>query len=120
MVDVIAKAFEDDPELGLVFPDDPNLVGWWSNKALASHLAKRLNLSVTLPDAFEFPVGTMFWCRPQALRPLFDLKLSWEDYPPEPLPSDGTILHAIERLLPFIAQHEEYRFAATHLPGVRR
>jgi lipopolysaccharide biosynthesis protein len=41
-----------------------------------------------------------------------------EDYPPEPLPHDGTILHAIERLLPFVARHAGCRFATTHVPGV--
>lgn len=79
-----------------------------------------MGLKVNLPQAFEFPVGTMFWCRPMASRPLFELGLSWDDYPPEPLPIDGTILHAIERLLPFIAQHEGYRIASSHVTGVVR
>jgi len=120
MMDVIAHNFETDPTLGLVFPDDPNLVGWRRNKLLATHLARRMRLKIELPDAFEFPVGSMFWCRPAALRPLFELGLSWDDYPPEPLPIDGTILHAIERLLPFIAEHEGYRYAGIHIPGLTR
>jgi lipopolysaccharide biosynthesis protein len=52
------------------------------------------------------------------LKPLFNLKLGWSDYPEEPLPNDGTILHALERLLPFVAQHAGYRLAVTHVPGV--
>jgi hypothetical protein len=120
MMDVIAKQFEDDKRLGLVFPDDPHIVGWWSNKECAEALAKKMRLTTALPQAFEFPVGTMFWCRPAALRPLFDLGLSWDDYPPEPVPIDGTILHALERIIPFVVQHEGYRFAATHIPGVER
>jgi len=120
MMDVIAKQFEDDPGLGLVFPDDPNLVGWKSNKECAARLAKKMGLTADLPQALEFPVGTMFWCRGAALRPLFELGLTWDDYPLEPLLFDGTILHAIERLLPFIAQHQGYRFAATHIPMVTR
>ena len=31
---------------------------------------------------------------------------------------DGTIMHALERLLPFVAQHVGYRLAVTHVPGV--
>ena len=93
---------------------------WSSNKALAILVAHRMNLDLHLPDAFDFPSGLMFWCRPAALRPLFDLKLSWDEYPTEPVPIDGTILHAIERLLPLIAEHEGYRVAATHVPGVTR
>ena len=120
MMDVIAKQFEDDPGLGLVFPDDPRMVGWWSNKECAAGLARKMGLTADLPQAFEFPVGTMFWCRGAALRPLFALGLTWDDYPLEPVPVDGTILHAIERLLPFIAQHEGYRVAASHVAGVGR
>jgi hypothetical protein len=120
MMDVIAKHFEDDSNLGLVFPDDPNIVGWWSNKDIAKRLGLKAGLKLNLPDAFEFPVGTMFWCRPMALRPLFELGLTWDDYPVEPVPIDGTILHAIERLLPFIAQQEGYRIAATRVSGVTR
>jgi lipopolysaccharide biosynthesis protein len=62
----------------------------------------------------------MFWARTKALAPLFDLNLGWNDYPEEPVPYDGTILHAFERLLPFIARHAGYRFATTHIPGVTR
>ena len=71
-----------------------------------------------MPPFFDFPIGTMFWARSAALKPLFDLKLARDDYPPEPIPYDGTILHAIERLLPFVAQHAGYRVATTHVPGV--
>jgi rhamnan synthesis protein F/methyltransferase family protein len=120
MLDVIAASFASDPALGLVFPDDPYLLDWSSNKALAILVAHRMNLDLHLPDAFDFPSGLMFWCRPAALRPLFDLKLSWDEYPTEPVPIDGTILHAIERMLPLIAEHEGYRVAATHVPGVTR
>jgi lipopolysaccharide biosynthesis protein len=62
----------------------------------------------------------MFWARTGALRPLLGLRLDWSDYPIEPVPIDGTILHAIERLLPFAAGHAGYRYATTHVPGVTR
>jgi lipopolysaccharide biosynthesis protein len=120
MMDVIAHQFAEDQRLGLVFPDDPHLVGWWSNQKCATTLAARMGIGIELPQAFEFPVGTMFWCRPAALRPLLELGLSWDDYPLEPLANDGTILHAIERLLPFVAQHAGYSFAATRIPGTTR
>jgi glycosyltransferase involved in cell wall biosynthesis len=120
MMDLIASHFEADERLGLVFPDDPHVVGWWNNKKAAEALTKKMGILEDLPQAFEFPVGTMFWCRPLALRPLFELGLTWEDYPAEPLPNDGTILHALERLLPLVAQNEGYRVAATNVPGVTR
>ncbi len=73
-----------------------------------------------LPPFFDFPIGTMFWARTSALGPLLALGLDWNDYPAEPVPVDGTILHAIERLLPFAARHAGYRYATTHVPGCTR
>jgi lipopolysaccharide biosynthesis protein len=48
--------------------------------------------------------------RAAALKPLFDLRLGWDEYPDEPAPYDGTILHALERLLPFAARRAGYGF----------
>jgi glycosyltransferase involved in cell wall biosynthesis len=118
MMDAIIARLAADETLGLVFPDDPHLCDWRANRANAQALAARMGMTEPLPPFFDFPIGTMFWARTAALKPLLDLKLGWEDYPPEPVPYDGTILHAIERLLPFVAQHAGYRFATTHVPGV--
>jgi lipopolysaccharide biosynthesis protein len=73
-----------------------------------------------LPPYIDFPAGTMFWARTAALKPLFDLGLGGEDYPREPAAQDGTILNAIERLLPSVVRHAGYRFATTHVSGVTR
>jgi glycosyltransferase involved in cell wall biosynthesis len=118
MMDAIVARMAADPTLGLVFPDDPHLCDWRENRENAQALAARMGMTGPLPPFFDFPIGTMFWARSAALKPLFDLKLARDDYPPEPIPYDGTILHAIERLLPFVAQHAGYRVATTHVPGV--
>jgi lipopolysaccharide biosynthesis protein len=120
MVDVVLARFAAEPELGLVFPEDPHLPGWTDNFEAASGLARRMGIEEPLGPFFEFPVGTMFWARTKALAPLFDLKLDWDDYPDEPVPYDGTTLHALERLLPFAARHAGYGYATTHIPGVTR
>jgi lipopolysaccharide biosynthesis protein len=77
-----------------------------------------MGINGTLPPFFNFPIGTMFWARPKALAPLFSLRLQWNDYPEEPVAIDGTVLHALERLLPFTAAHAGYRYATTHVPGI--
>jgi glycosyltransferase involved in cell wall biosynthesis len=118
MMDLIFSRMENDAGLGLVFPDDPHLSDWDHNLAIAERLAQRIGMTDPLPPFFNFPVGTMFWARSAAVAPLFGLGLGWEDYPEEPAPIDGTILHALERLLPFVAQRAGYRYAATSLPGV--
>jgi hypothetical protein len=118
--DAILGRFRTELDLGIVYADDPHLQGWSENRQFAESLARRMGLE-TLPDGdFSFPVGTMFWARPQALKPMFELGLDWADYPEEPLPYDGSILHAIERLLPLVAQAEGFSPAVTFVPGLTR
>jgi hypothetical protein len=112
-LDIIAAAFSRDEALGLVFPADATLNDWDRNRDIAGHLAARLGLSLPLPTHLDFPQGSMFWGRPQALQPLFDLGLTWDDYPAEPLPIDGTLLHALERLIPLAVTQAGYRYATT-------
>lgn len=119
MLDSILDTFVRDEQLGLVFPDDPNACGWTFNRKIAEELAPRLGIGA-LPSSFNFPIGTMFWARTRALAPFFDLGLDWADYPEEPLPIDGTMLHAIERLLPLGLAAPYQKVAVTHVPGVTR
>jgi glycosyltransferase involved in cell wall biosynthesis len=120
MLDRIMAQFEMQTQLGLVFPSDPHIIGWTKNLEVAAPVAERMGYGKPLPPAFDFPVGTMFWMRTAALRPLLDLGLKWDDYPAEPIPIDGTILHALERLLPLCAEVAGYGYAETHVPGVMR
>jgi UDP-glucose 4-epimerase len=62
----------------------------------------------------------MVWAKVEALLPLFDLALDWQDYPAEPLPYDGSILHALERLLPLVAAKQGFRSVLTNVPGITR
>jgi lipopolysaccharide biosynthesis protein len=58
----------------------------------------------------------MFWARPSALAPLLTLDLAWKDYPPEPLADDGTLLHALERFMPYAARHSGLDVAGIRAP----
>ena len=119
MMDRILGVMSNTPTIGMVFPDDPNIVGWVKNKPFAKELAERLGIA-ELPENFSFPVGTMFWARVDALRRFWALGLDWEDYPEEPIPRDGTILHALERLLPLGLTPGVNQCAVTHVAGVTR
>ncbi len=119
MADTILSAMHSDASLGMVFPDDPYVVDWNANKGFAEPLAARMGVSA-LPRHFIFPVGTMFWARTSALAPLVGLNLRWNDYPAEPLPYDGTLPHALERLLPFALPLGNLRAATTNVIGVTR
>lgn len=118
--DSILSAFAKDEKLGLVFADDPHLIGWDKNRSFATSLAEKMQLAPLTDGFFPFPVGTMFWARAAALAPVFDLNLGWEDYPSEPLPIDGSMLHALERLLPRVVEHAGYTHRSTYAPGVTR
>lgn len=117
MLDLAINAFERHQDIGLLIAEDPHLVGWDKNRENAEALAKRIGVVGSLDNFFDFPLGTMFWARTNALRPLMDLRLDWEDYPAEPLPNDGTILHALERLLPYATRHVGFRVAGLRAPG---
>jgi lipopolysaccharide biosynthesis protein len=94
--------------------------GWSGNREEVEVLARELGVGSLPGEFFNFPLGTMFWARTQAIEPLLARRFTWDDYPEEPLPYDGTMLHAIERLLPAIGSNKGYRHALTHVPGVTR
>ena len=118
MLDRVIDSMSADQKLGLVFPDDPHVFGWDNNYNNALFLAQRMNIHSPLPEHFNFPVGTMFWARTAALSPLFELNLNWNEYPVEPIDHDGTILHAIERLIPFVVKHRGFNIAVSNVPGI--
>jgi len=121
MMDAIIGELSRDPSLGLVFPDDPNVFGWGDNEPDSRLLAARMGMGTFHPsNHINFPAGSMFWGKTMAFKPLLDLNLSWEDYPAEPVGHDGTVLHAMERLIPEIVRYSGFHMAVTHVEGVRR
>ena len=119
-MDIVLAEFAKDDRLGIVFPEDPNVIGWDFNFEHAKRIAERMGLKIKLPKFIDFPIGTMFWARVAALEPLLRLDIPWDEFPSEPLPVDGTILHALERLMPLIAEEAGYEYATTYFPGIGR
>lgn len=115
MMDIIVENMCSNSKLGLVFPDDPFHIGWGENYSIAENLISKMNIDKKLPSQIVFPAGSMFWAKVSALAPLFNLELMWDDYPDEPIGDDGTILHAIERILPIVIKSMGYEVAVTHI-----
>jgi len=114
----VLSLFERDPKLGLLFAEDRHCVGWSKNRPVADGLAARLEPAPTLPEWPVFPIGTMFWARPAAMTPLWALGLGLQDFPTEPAPYDGTILHAIERMLPAVCEATGHGWCTVHCEGL--
>lgn len=119
MMDQILSVMHANTDIGIVFPDDPNVVGWGENKPYAEKLAAQLGL-IKLNDSFNFPVGTMFWTRSTAFKNFVELGLKWDDYPTEPVGYDGSVLHALERLFGLMFTDNKTSLAVTYVPGITR
>jgi hypothetical protein len=119
MADIILGRMAADQDVMMVFPDDPYIVGWESNFSFAESLLSDSGIKSSYRELC-FPIGTMFWARPNGLKALFDLNLNWEDYPEEPLPYDGSLLHALERLFGVLVTNSGGRILLTNVPGITR
>jgi glycosyltransferase involved in cell wall biosynthesis len=114
---IIGK-FEKQPGLGLVFAEDAHNVGWSDNRPFAEKLAERTKPKLDLPSHPFFPLGTMFWARHEALRPLWNANITQDELPIEPLPYDGSVLHALERMLPTSCQAAGLEWQTVMIPGL--
>ena len=109
--------FVRDPSIGMIgpkvfrLPNDnyPEDLSWSANRLMTLELAERMGVPA---DKFQldFFGGTMFWVRPEALKPLRDLHLA-ADMPYESGLIDGDLPHALERVLPTSVLVAGYKLA---------
>ncbi|MFR4939325.1 MAG: rhamnan synthesis F family protein [Streptococcus infantarius] len=125
--DNILANFDND-KLGIVIADIPTffrfnkIVDAWNEYLIApamNDLWQQMGMTKAIDfnnfHNFVMSYGTYVWFKYDALKPLFDLGLTDEDVPAEPLPQNS-ILHAIERLLIYIAWNEHYDFRISKNP----
>ncbi len=99
---IFALMQEQNP-YGIVYPQNYVLLPYWANTWLANRElgrmgAARLGIGEIPRGYFDYPVGSMFWARSDALAPLFKAGITWDDFPEEAGQTDGTLAHTIERL----------------------
>lgn len=107
----VLEGFAQDGKLGLVAAAGqlPHVSEYWgANFEAFDYLITRLGLAAPDTD-LRFPAGSMFWCRLEALRPLLDAHLSESDFETESGQIDGTLAHAIERVLGHVVASAGYR-----------
>ena len=117
----ILTLFAENPRLGQVAPPPPYHAlyfahtiphDWGANYEITKELLEdRLDihvpLSPTKPTASA--MGSCYWFRVEALKPLFEYGWKYEDFLPEgQMGEDGTISHAIERANGYICQSRGY------------
>ncbi|ESZ47899.1 hypothetical protein X730_16020 [Mesorhizobium sp. L103C565B0] len=108
--------FANNPALGLVMPPMVHIGyptmghSWFGNKDNVAKLADKLGVAVNLDDHSPVaPYGGMYWFRPAALRKLFANKWSWDDFANMDY-RDGSLAHAIERIIAYVAIDAGYTF----------
>jgi lipopolysaccharide biosynthesis protein/SAM-dependent methyltransferase len=73
---------------------------WGESYELASSILKRFtNISIDQFKETEFSESGIFWARSYCLQHMLQLPLTFNDFPSEPIPADGSLAHALERLI---------------------
>jgi lipopolysaccharide biosynthesis protein len=103
------------PDIGIVGPDDHVLdmnAYWGSNESRVKGLAVRMGVGNITPEPNVFVAGSMFVARRAALTALASLELDDDEFETEAGQTDGTLAHAVERVLTYSAAAAGLRVAA--------
>ena len=99
----ILRYFAENESLGLVYPPyfglKRNQPDWGSNREICARLYSAITGDALAARCPDYPAGSFFWARTRYLQPLFDLELTDTDFPEEMSQSDGTLAHAVERMI---------------------
>ena len=111
----VLDMFKEQPVVGMAVPPLIHIAYptmghvWFVNRERVEALARDLDIRVPFdPDTPVGAFGGMFWFRPKALRKLFAYPWKWEDFDGEPYPNDGSLGHALERIICYVAQDAGY------------
>ena len=114
----VLNLLADQPDLGLIFPvyhpSVKDQIKWGSNfKRIRDEIAKLVEAPVQQlveSDLLPFPAGSFFFVRTDAIRPLLTKAFAWEDFEEEAGQVDGTLAHAIERMIVLLSVRRGYTF----------
>jgi hypothetical protein len=126
LADSIVERFERDPLIGMIGPRAFRMpselysedFAWSGNRPMVLELAARMGVPAER-FRLDFFGGTMFWFRPEALRPLRDLSLA-DAFPEENGLLDGGLEHATERLFGTSVVAAGYRLANSDASQISR
>lgn len=100
--------------VGIVYPEHASyikpVINWGYDFELAKNILSKLDITLDTNNILEFPSGSMFWGRSDAVSKLLSLDLQFDDFPEETGQIDGTLAHAIERSLLYIVESSGFRW----------
>lgn len=109
----VVNAFQENPDLGVYYPTTFWMMPSWVNHITMNKgfmATWQQDLGLDEHDGFlSYPAGGMFWARPEALKGIIDRPYGYDSFPAEPLPNDGSMLHALERMIGLLAEHNGYK-----------
>ena len=118
----ILTEFENYEKLGLVFPEPhynivPNIDYFYTSKYIhnepnikyMNYILKYLSPRLKVGNKLIFPMGNMFWAKVEAIHQIFELKF-FEKFPKELNQTNGTIMHAIERIWLYLVKLNGFYF----------
>lgn len=115
----IIATFEENPRLGLLVPPTPDHAMYYSTISRewrgdyqgVVEFMKNKGIKAPMDPSKPpvAPLGGFYFFRSKALQKLFDMRFTYDMFPEEPCKEvDGTIMHIIERVYPFVAQDAGY------------
>ncbi len=112
VVSKIFGMFEDNDRVGLIYPEYymdfcKFHCSWLTNDIIGREFLDKLNIEQD-KMMFCYPAGSFFWARTEAIKPLFDIKLTIEDFPEEQGQTDTTLAHVLERAIACVAEDRGY------------
>lgn len=106
VVNSILNLLSEPEPTGIIAPcyywtlaSQPN---YGKNYAVLNELLQRLGAGEPPAECPDYPAGSFFWARTDALSPLLELNLDWHDFAEERGQVDGTLAHAVERCIGII------------------
>ncbi|MCM1237677.1 MAG: hypothetical protein NC489_47040 [Ruminococcus flavefaciens] len=108
----IFRVFEGNKRVGLVYPEynhDIPMIGytWMGNLKQGQQFLNSMGI-ICRNGLFNYPAGSFFWVKADAIRLLLDRNLTWEDFPVEAGQIDGTFAHVLERAIVAVVENSGY------------
>ena len=114
-VERLLSLLESEPEIGLVYPENhqgfpPEAYGWLSNEAKGHEFLDSIGIPFS-GGIFLYPAGSFFLVRNEAIRQIWDKRLTYADFDEESGQIDGTLAHVLERAISKVTQFNGFKEA---------